>query len=102
MWRTASHFCDLPCEDDKGKGPRCGGWGFMDVFHIEKPVVDLPKIPRPPADGKDGGASYEGCYNRKENPDVFNKFVTSSEWMTNEVRWSAFVDSRSTSGVVSG
>lgn len=67
----------------------------MDVFHIEKPVVDLPLVPFSYPYGKDGDVTYEGCYNAKENRDVFNTFVTSSEWMTNEVRYSTQVNCRS-------
>ena len=57
----------------------------MDVFHIEKPV-GLPLVPLSAPDGMDDGVTYKGCYDVKENRDVLNKFVISSEWMTNEVR----------------
>lgn len=84
-------FCDLQCEEDlnaiktklppveEDSDPKCGGWGFMSVTH--KPV------PAAPVAGTDGGVTYKGCYNVKENPDIFNKLVANSEWMTNEVWW---------------
>ena len=79
-------FCELKCEDKNADGKNCGGWGFMTVFELDKPFS------RPLESGslvtKGGGVTYEGCYKVKQNSDIFNKFITSSEWMTNEVRWS--------------
>ena len=78
-------YCDLPCEESSD--PNCGGWGFMTVFQIHKSVPASP-LPAPWSPTKKGDEiTYKGCYDVKENPDIFNKFVKSSKWMTNEVQW---------------
>lgn len=83
-------YCDLPCEDDKegkrGVYSKCGGWGFLTVYAITKPVLGLPGSGSGTQDGWGGGAEYKGCYSVKGNPDVFLQFVTSSKEMSNEVR----------------
>ena len=61
----------------------------MTVFELNKPVSTLLKPGSLIAKGN--GVTYEGCYNVKQNRGVFNKFITSSEWMTNEVPWSIFI-----------
>ena len=56
----------------------------MSVFQITKPVPVRPAWPSPTR-GTGGGVTYEGCYNVKDNPHVFDKPMASSRWMTNEV-----------------
>ena len=80
-------FCDLPCEQDPNENdlnPNCGGWGFMTVFQILNPVPAV--YPATPLSPKDAVITYKGCYDVKENPDILEKLVATSSWMTNEVR----------------
>ena len=88
VWRTSDLYCDLPCEEDSPENdsdPNCGGWGFMTVFQIPKPVPTV--LPSKPAAGADGVVTYKGCYDVKENSDILKKLVAKSDWMTNEVQW---------------
>lgn len=85
VWDTKEVFCELKCEDNTFEGKNCGGWGFMSVFELSRPALSYGSLA---PTGK--GATYEGCYNAKPNRKLFNKFVTSSEWMTNKVRWRRF------------
>ena len=79
-------FCEVPCQNGKGEGLNCGGWGFITVFHITKPVPAVPGWPSPYQE-TGGGVTYMGCYNAGENKKLFDRVVESSRWMTNEVRW---------------
>ena len=93
-------FCDLLCEEDMDpanvggssgkvasgivhKHPigvnsdlKCGGWGFMSVTHKPVPAAPVHSV-----------ITYKGCYDVKENPDIFKTLVAKSDWMTNEVQW---------------
>lgn len=89
MRRTSDWFCDVPCEEDGnyGNDPKCGGRGYLTVFHTSEAVPDEHSTLTLPSKRTDVGVAYEGCYDVDDNSVAFNKLVKSSKWMTNEVRW---------------
>lgn len=103
VWKVDDKFCEVPCKNGRGEGRNCGGWGFMTVFHNNKPVPARPGWPSP-NQGTGGGVTYKGCYNVKENAKIFGKVVETSRWMTNEVRWERCIltGGRSSPGLHSG
>ena len=82
--------CKLPCEG--GSEVMCGGWEFMSVFHVQKPVSIVR--PSKPLTQPQTYGTYKGCYDVRDNSGLSTKIVKSSKWMTNEVwqRHDALVD----------